>query len=267
MKMLTLYLDNNVYHHMQRSYGDAVELKQLLERETRPKGIRTILSLANLCEFIPLGSKDGDEFKKKIQLLRSIVDWDLPLKPLRQLLTDDVRWFARYGKGTSPFSGPGSTIRKLMRHALRILASPSVKDVHELREIADGLMKEKGDFELVMDQGRRPVLKIVRSSNMCFPDLAAMWEHCFQNEDIVERLLQPHAEVAGKLKQCRKRGLPNMMNIPSIRMAVGYDLSFIYWMAFRKREASKRDAGDRRHAIYSSAADVFVCADDFLRKL
>lgn len=265
--MLTLYLDNSVYHHMHKGYDRAGELRELVDRGTGCSGVTVVMSMENLSELIPLVLTDTRQFSEKIQLLRSIVDWDRPLKRLRLLLEEDIRSFARYGRGTTPFAGTGTTMRKLTKHALRALDTPTEQDIMELSEIGDEYTAQKTAFKNGMDQAREPVLAAVKSSGIGFPDLQDMWEYCLRHHEIVEPLLELHAKEAGSLKQCRERGLLNMMDLPSIRMSVGYDLGFIYWMAFEQRETSRRDPGDQHHAIYSSAADVFVCADGFLRKI
>ena len=100
--MLTLYLDNNVYHHMQKGYGQAGRLRELLDRETGHSGVTVVMSMENLNELIPLVSADTQQFSEKIHLLRSVVDWDRPLKLLNSLLVGDIRSFVTYGKGAVP---------------------------------------------------------------------------------------------------------------------------------------------------------------------
>lgn len=267
MGMLMLYLDNNVYDHMLRGYGDAAELRRLLVRPNRRTNVVAILSLTNLSECLPVVSQSPSALTERIRLIRDIVDWDYILKPVPQLLRDDVRHFARFGSGTSAFATEGTTVRNLMKHALKALPRASPQDLVELGEIAGELMKERADFEKFMDHARQPVQEIIGRSRMQFRDFEATWNFCFQDQGSIDRLLGGHARTAGKLEQCARRGLTKMLDVPSVRMAAGYSLAFIFWLAFRRREASSSDVGDLRHSINCSAANVFVCADGFLRKL
>jgi hypothetical protein len=263
----TLYLDNNVYDHMLKEYPSAGDLKRLLAGKERAKGTIVTMSLENLNEFIPLLSTDVEMFKDAVRLMKAIVDWDRPLKPLRYLLIEDVQSFARYGKCTSSFSPPGTTVRKLMKHALNALHSLSAQDIVELQRVGRQQAQDGIEFKHGMGEARAHVRGIVKNSGMRFRSFEAMWSYCLKDETIIRHLLEPHAREAGRVRQCSRRGFVQMLEIPSIRMAVGCSLSFIYWMAFRRRDASRRDAGDHHHTIYSSAVDVFVSEDAFLRKL
>jgi hypothetical protein len=262
-----LYLDNNVYDHMLKGFPAAVRLRHLLEGAHRRKGLVVSMSLENVNEFIPLLDTDVRAFRTAINLLKDMVEWDQPLKPCKYLLLDDIRSFARYGKGTTPFAGPGTAVRRLMKHALKVLRAPSPQDIMEIQQLSHRQKEDAVDFAGGLNETRAPVGEIIRRSGMHFSSFEAMWRYCFRDDGLIRSLLEPHAIEAGKLDQCRQQGLLGMMGIPSIRMAVGHSLSLIYWMTFKSRTASRRDAGDQHHAIYASAVDIFICEDRFLRKL
>ena len=78
------------------------------------------------------------------------------------------------------------------------------------------------------------------------------------------------AQRVGVLDECRTRGIEGLLEIPSVRMAVGSALSLIFAQAREKSAQAERpqDSRDLQHAVMAaSRATVFVTDDGKLLRL
>ena len=78
------------------------------------------------------------------------------------------------------------------------------------------------------------------------------------------RAAEDAAQRVGVLDECRARGIEGLLEIPSVRMAVGSALSLIFAQAREKSAQAPRrqDSRDLQHAVMAaSSATVFVTDD------
>ena len=70
--------------------------------------------------------------------------------------------------------------------------------------------------------------------------------------------LAKRARALGKVK---RRGMPGLLKVKSVALAVGANLSLIYSHHFEGRSPASGDLRDVLHAIAASSADIFITND------
>ncbi len=73
--------------------------------------------------------------------------------------------------------------------------------------------------------------------------------------------------MAGVLLEAKSRGLDGLLNVKSVGLAVGANLSLMYAHQFENRVPKSGDSRDILHAIIGSNADIFVTDDGELRRV
>ena len=226
-----------------------------------------MLSLENLMELVPLALRSKDEFTAKLCLIREIADWNEPLKPAGKILRGDIQSYAMYGKtsGASPFARRGTRDRAMFKLFWQIFSSPTEQVIEQLNVVARKIREDKLQFKTYMDDIRLKISKIVKDSGMHIESASHLWKYSLATQGILDYLVESHARHAACLEGCKRRGLRNLLRIRSVYTCLAFDISFVYDLAFRKRQVGKGDPGDQHHVIYSSVADVFICEDRGLR--
>src|SRR5262249_50436698 len=74
------------------------------------------------------------------------------------------------------------------------------------------------------------------------------------------------AECFNVLSQCKKRGIPGMLQITSIQLYVGSNISLAYAQIYEGHSPRIADSRDMDHAVLASPADVFLTHDDELAR-
>jgi len=69
-------------------------------------------------------------------------------------------------------------------------------------------------------------------------------------------------------EECERRGLDQLLRIPSIRAMIGLGMSFIYRTAVARKAPKSSASRDLQHAVSAAAAaDIFVTHDEELTLL
>jgi len=134
----------------------------------------------------------------------------------------------------------------LSTHIAELL--PVVKATQETKQGFNSGMREKTLPDVKKLKGRRP----------SFEDF---WKR------FAGKLAECFAEHVGVLDACMKRSIKGLLELRSLRLAVGINLSLIYAQTFEERTPDIGDSRDIHHAIIASAADRFVTQDEEFTRL
>ena len=142
------------------------------------------------------------------------------------------------------------------------MQNPNEQDRAEFLGIVEAIKKQKEVFNADMREVREKVLSLNKKGELRAPhlDFYGFWE-AFADE-FAERL----AKHIGVLYTCQKRGINGLLEVRSVRLCVGANLSLVYAQIFEKCAPDKGDPKDMHHAILASAADTFVTCDGKLAK-
>ena len=86
------------------------------------------------------------------------------------------------------------------------------------------------------------------------------WEHA-------QLFAGDFAKRTGVMEECETRGIKGLLEIRTVRLAIGALLSYIYAQNFEGWTPKIGDSRDLQHAVTASAADIFVTHDSKLAKL
>jgi hypothetical protein len=74
-------------------------------------------------------------------------------------------------------------------------------------------------------------------------------------------------EEVGVLGKYEDRYINNLLEVRSIKLYIGWIVSYIYGQTFEKRKPNRGDSRDMKHAVLASAADIFVTHDGNLTEI
>jgi len=136
------------------------------------------------------------------------------------------------------------------------LAAPIVKsDVGKLKRVIDKTSRIKKEYQHFMKQARKRTKLLVSSYGRGQYPFNNFWRN---NSEWLAEGLAKRRRVLGKV---RRRGLPGLLKLKSVALAVGANLSLIYSHHFEGRNPMSGDSRDILHAIAASSADMFVTYD------
>jgi hypothetical protein len=257
-EMPRVYLDTNVFDHIDK--GLIADAEVLSAQAAFACGkMRGYVSLSTLEEL--LGPWEGDRARavRQLHLARNLVGFERILKPQNELLDDVVRAYAMRQPSPSLFLPPSKCV--FLAEALSRAAAGELD-----AEIADVLARVRSLKDKFRDSMRlrgRTFADEIVASNMSGerePHFMDVWRTS------ATKLAEGFAERAGVLSECRSRGLPGLLDLRPLRLAVGAALSLFCRMA-AGREPKGSDGYDLWHVTVASAADVFVTRDERLAKL
>jgi hypothetical protein len=255
--MRKVYLDTNVFDHMHKrlgvSNGDISALKA-----AKAKGsVSFLLSIPVFEEVFCAIKSDPVLGIRELLLVFEFADWARVLKPAHLLVMDEIASYAKGGPRPEPFLEEGNPVRK----SLRALAFPTQRDIDELMPIMDECRVQREEFRDGMRAARNEVLKSVKGLQGWKPSFVDYWGR------LAEPFAEGYAERAGVLDACRARGIAGLLDLRSVRMGVGVNLSLAYAETFEGRAPDMGDSRDQQHAVLASTADVFVTQDARLTAL
>jgi len=128
-------------------------------------------------------------------------------------------------------------------------------DVRKLKHVIHKTSRIKKEHQDFMIQARAKMKLLVPSMVEGRYSFEVYWKN---NSVWLAEGLAKHRKVLGKVK---RRGLPGLLKLKSVALAVGANLSLIYSHCFEGRVPRSGDSRDVLHAIAASSADVFVTND------
>jgi hypothetical protein len=252
------YLDTGVFDHLYRKIGctsaDIAELRKAVYGHSlsMPIGIHVLEELLLNRKASP------QELVARVKLTLSIASIRRMVKPCDQLIADDLRSYAATGQPDRPLVG--AQIQNAITQGIAELIESDGEEFSE--EIAEALEETRQRKERYL-QAINVLLREIASQLESAP-ASAGFDDCFERFAI--EIADRFAHRAGVLDACRDRGLEGLLEIRSVRAAVGAALSIAYGQAFE----GWTDPGDSSFFLHvpsaAATAEVFVTDDPRLRQ-
>jgi hypothetical protein len=253
------YLDTNVFDHLYKKIGctsaDIADLRKAVYGHTlaMPIGIHVLEELLLNRKAAP------QELVARVKLTLSIASIRRMVKPCDQLIADDLRSYAATGQPDRPLVG--AQIQNAITQGIAELIESDGEEFSE--EIAEAL-----------EDTRRRKERFLQGTNVLLREIASQLETVSPNtkfDDYFQRFAISAAERfahrAGVLDACRDRGLEGLLEIRSVRAAVGVALSIVYGEAFEGGADASSDSSYFLHVPSAAAtSEVFVTDDARLRQ-
>jgi hypothetical protein len=252
------YLDTNAFDHLYKRIGctsaDIAELRKAIYG----RGLSMPIGIHVLEEILLNRRSSPQELAARVKLTLSLASIRRMVKPCDQLIADDIRSYAATGQPDRPLVGV--QIQNAITQGVAELIESDGEDFSE--EIADAL-----------EDTRQRKERFLQSMRVAQQQLAALVESLparISFADYFQRTAGATAERfahrAGVLDACRERGIPGLLNIRSVRAAVGIALSFAYGRTFEGWADGSVDSIDLLHVPSAAAtAEIFVTNDSLLR--
>lgn len=223
--------------------------------------ISILLSVLNLEEALCALQQSHTQAIEELRLILELAEKGHLVKPPSMFLADVIRCYAQGDSLLEPFI----TLDPVIQSNLQALVNPDQKDIDDLWRIVKETQKQKEDFVAAMRQANSKVLprakEFVRKCQGRPPEWQDYWVR------LAERFAEGFAERQGLLDTCRDRGIKGLLEVRSVRMAVGASLSLAFAETFEKRTPNMGDSRDMQHAVLATAADGFVTHDRGLARL
>lgn len=251
-----VYFDTNVFDHIYKKVE--VSKSDLLVLHSAIKGgkISVLLSWENLEEALSALKLDPGLAKAELRLMLDLTDKQRMLKPVDVLVSDDISSYAR-----SKVSSPPFIVRSVIEPHLRALRRPGQEDVVELLSVVEATQKQKEGFKAAMEGAKKKILPEAKKLKGRRPSFNEYWK------GLGGKFTESFAERLGVLEACKKQSINGLLELRSVRLSVGVNLSFIYAQTFEGHTPKIGDSRDIRHAILASATDRFVTQDREFRRL
>ncbi len=260
---MIVYFDTNIFDHLdQLLYGIKPWDVYCLEKAVKDEKIKIILSYLNIEETLPIVESRPDRAKSRIYLMLHLADLaaykQLYIKSQEMILGDDIRHYAHGATISSPLQDLAPSTELVIRN----MAQPSGPYLNALREIVGEVRTDKEQFRSFLEDARARVLKKMKDKKAVKYKFERFWENnCAW-------LAEGLAARAGVLEECRSKGVKGLLDIKSVRLAVGASLSLIHSHVFESVAPKPGDNRDIIHAVLASTAQIFVSHDgDFSNAL
>lgn len=256
--MIRAYFDRNVWQDLyDRPFGITVMDVERLRSAIRHREIDVAVSVVCLEETY---ARHTSNPPRAIAEMRFILDVAGTRNPRRtclvkepgQHMDDEIRAFAAGHSDPSPYM------------ALDMSPLPYFRttDYHLVEEFAREARQRKQEFYDFMSRQRRDLANKSgsRSPNIRLAaDARRSFEEYFETNAL--EFAKNLAERAGVLSAVEARGPQALLDLRSVRMAVGSGLSLTYSQIFENWAPRQGDWGDLFHAIAAAVADLFVTND------
>jgi predicted nucleic acid-binding protein len=260
---LLAYFDTNVFDHLYKKKDGISDVdERALRAAVSSRQITIVVGHINICETLSALRRSPDVVGPELSLIASLANWDYFVRFHSAILEDDIRHFAYNGERANTAFEDRRTVARIQYVIGRVidnllstkeLEAVIGEDWEQKRTFLDGVRKSRTDSA--------KELETFREANE-IPN----FEQYF--EDGAEDFVLAFAQSYGVAEECERRGLNNLLKIPSVRAMVGSGMSFIYRTAVEKKSMKGSDSRDLQHAVCAAAAaDVFVTHDDKLYRL
>jgi hypothetical protein len=250
----TVYFDTNVIDHLiKKKNGVTIDNKKLLRSLVKENKISIPLSIINLEEAFSALENYPDEARRQYLFLSELVDYNKIIKAPDQLLRDDIISYLK--NNSSDYHFLDSSVIKF-----NIAELFNKKRIKEFYAILQKIKEEKTSFKLENVKSRGLVLS-QKGEMEHIPTFKKYWE--MLKIDFVKSAI----EKVGILDKFKYRNIKGLLEVRSVRVWVGWSISYIYGQIFEKRTPKIGDSRDMKHAVLESSADIFVTHDRDLAKL
>ncbi len=246
-----LYLDTNIFDHIQKGWIGEEVIKRLEEGISHGKS-EIVLSYLNIEEALSNFETDRNHGIEVLRHIFRLANTDKLIKQDEDLIRDGIHAFLNNESDPSPFIPMDPIIKENLSRL--VTSSSSISE--ELEEVMRATKEQKENFQEQMRQARikmKPAVEALRGDHPSFYDY---WNALCLN------FAEGFAEKAGFLSECKARGIELLLENRTIRMAVGIALSFSYAQDLEGREPKISDSRDLKHAVLAaSASNCFITHD------
>ena len=253
-----VYFDTNVFiHSHDNSYGITSEVVQELRQAVESRKINIFLGVHNLEEVLQRLRTSPLDSVIKIGHMLNLTNTAAMLKPPELLVPDEIKSYAFRLPKPSPYI----EIDPEMAAQLQLLCNPDEIKIRELLSIMGETQIQIEEFKNKMKDAQERVLEETHGLSAGHIPFIEYFEKLAP--DFAEALVYR----AGVLEECKRRGIDGILELNSVKVAAGVNLSYTYALTFEGRVPKVSDSRDKLHGITASAVDIFVSHDKGLRRL
>jgi predicted nucleic acid-binding protein len=254
------YFDTNVFDQLHKNTDGAADAhERALRAALSSRRITIVVGHTNIREILAALRRSPEIVGPELSLIASIVDWNYFVRLHSIILRDDIKHFAYNGERANTAFEEEHTATSIRQAVSRVIDNPF--NTEELEAVLQEDSEQKLTFLEGVTRARAETaegVKELREKN----EIPSFEEYY---EDSAEKVALAFAETFGVAEECKRRGLNNLLKIPSVRAMVGAGMSFIYRTAVEKKSPKGSDSRDLHHVVCAAAAaDVFVTHDDDL---
>jgi len=257
IKIRNVYFDTNVFDHIYKRTSISESDLLALDSAVKTGKISVLPSITNFEEVVCVLVSRPNLAIAELRLILRLTDIQNLLKPHFLLVSDDIKSYALTGLPSQPFIDDS-----VIQSILRILQNPSQQDMAELLPVVKATQEQKQGLYSGMEETREKILLEAKKLEGRRPSFNDYWK------EFAKKRAESFAERVGVLDACKKRGINGLLELRSVRLALGMNLSLFYAQTLERRTPKIGDSRDIHHAIIASAADGFVTDDgEFARLL
>lgn len=242
-----VYFDTNVFDRVTDT------AKQALRAAIDKGKISIPLSLINFEEVFCALEFYPEQAEKKFNIISEISKNQKVLKFPEDILFEDIRSFINSGVSTSPFY-------RASFQKINIAELTNPKNRGEFQKIINKIKQEKTNFKLENIKSRGEVL--IKANKLDFIPTFEQYLDSLKY-DFTRGLI----EEVGVLKKYKYKNINALLEFRSIKLCIGWIVSYIYGQTFGKPKPDRGDSRDMKHAVLASASDIFVTHDGDLAEL
>jgi hypothetical protein len=253
------YLDTGVFDHIYNKTGCTGADIAALRKAIYGREITVPLGIHVLDEILLNQRASPQDLVARIKLTLSIASLRRLVKPCDQLLSDDIRAYAARGEAERPFAG--ADVLNVLSEGISTLVETDGEEIDEdMRELLEQIRRQKERFI----SGTRSSLEESPPLIGASPE-PPIFEQFFQSR--IPTDAESFAASAAFLEQCTERGLDGLSQLKSLRILLGFKLSYIYGRAFENLAPLRSDSAFHHVVAAAAVAETFVTDDKELRAL
>ncbi|MBS1810095.1 MAG: hypothetical protein JST84_18180 [Acidobacteria bacterium] len=217
------------------------------------KGIITIpFSVSIIEESLPV-LKSTSKLRREANycIFEELFSPGLWIRPHTRLLKEEFFAYATYQKPPARWA-PGMDWSKYLK--------PEPEREAEVLKWIEESAKEKNNNLLQMNAWRK-FSDSVQDKSLYKKDFSYWWK------TLSRAFVESQAQFFGILKECEKRGLDGLLELPAVRVYIGYSVSSHYSKFKLGEKFTRGDSRDHHHSVQATAASIFVTHDVRLVKI
>ncbi|MCZ6877227.1 MAG: hypothetical protein O7G29_03700 [Acidobacteria bacterium] len=250
-----VYLDTNVFDHILNKKGGITEKHVLRFQSALQTGQFLVpVSLLAVEETLLALESHPETAKKQLKLIQILSDDRFVLKPPGELLEGEIQAFGG-SDDVSPFLGDDS-IRNMLQNVVTDPPRPE-----ELDEVISEVRLQKEQFREAMREAKKQVSK----------DLGNIQDEPPSFHDYFMKaapfLAEEYALRAKTSERRQKIAVDKLLEIRSVRLSVGANLSLAYGQIVEGWSPNLGDGIDMRHVVPASACEYLISNDKRFRRI
>ena len=267
MKKL-VYFDTNVFGHLyDKTGGITQDVEDQLKSIVVDGKVSIVLSLLNFEEILAMlgpNGKNAEQVEKRLQFVLELADLRKIVKQPMDLLTDDIHAYACTGMEVDPFLSD-SKIATVQKNIQNLFRDFSTENIIQILPIIRDAKNQSESFQSGMQKGKTEFLPEYKKLKSQGEAEKPPFEEFLARQ--AEGIAVAFAKKVGLLEACQEKGIPGLLERPSVKMSVGITLSHLYSQRFEKHQPHKSDSQDLLHATAAAATTkTLVTHDERLRR-